>query len=186
MRDAGSDLLVVARAHGDGNSLLGDNIGNLGSHARLAGRVDGLANSSRGKSDAGEATGLVLLDDRRRNGSSLGDRADGLGQNDGVSDDHGGLGRLGKRSNAGSMSRAVGNGGSTAGDGVDHGRLDGQSREAIAASAGGTVAPREVQVTSRVVGRGHGGHHAESCNNRLHFCVGYELYRNTRDLDVDS
>lgn len=64
------------------------------------------------------------------------------------------------------MGRAVGDSRSTASNSVNLGCLDGQGCQVFGS---GSIATREVQVSSWGVGGGNSGQHAESSNSRLHF-----------------
>ena len=154
-------------ALGEGNDLVGgvvrDNglltlgggrIGTAGVHGDIS--SDGLASN---------ATGLSIVKNRGVDGAGLGNRADNLSEDDGVSGSEGGLVGLGELSNSCLVtSRAVGDGGSTASDGLDDGGLDGQSGLRV----GSVVVSAVVGVLGELVGVGHGGEHADAGDDGLH------------------
>lgn len=124
---------------------------------------------------------------RGRDAGSLGHRADGGGQDNGIGDNHGAPGGLGQATSTGRVeaSRAVGDGGSTADDGVNRGSNDGQrSGSSIVNGSGGGVGPGEVQVADRRAGRGQAGEEAKSSNSSgLHLddsCDKFLFFDNAR------
>lgn len=127
--------------------------------------LDGDRGGGRGSEGlAGDATSLGLGDDGLGDVAGLRHGADGLGEDNGVSHDKGNPVGFGDAGQGGLVSGwAVGNCGSTAGDGVD---LSGDNSEGGHARVG-RVGSREVQVSRSAVSVGESGKHAED-NSRLH------------------
>lgn len=165
--DRGDGRRAVGTAHGDGNGLKDSLLAGDG------GDLFGLASLLSGRRSQGSSSnlaGLVVVDDRRRNLLSLGNRADGLGELDGVGDDVGDSVGLGDRGHARLVSRAVGDGRSTADNGRHLSVNNSQSRlGASGSSSGGGIAAREVHVVAGAISGGNRGQSRDSGNSRLHF-----------------
>lgn len=174
--DCGSDGLVTL---GKSDNLLGGVVGNDGLVALLRGGIStasghGDGSGVRGSEGlASNATGLSIVKDGGVDRAGVSDGADNLGEDDGVSLNVGDLVGLGELSNGSVItSRAVGDGRSAAGNGLDDSGLDGQSGLGV-----GAVVAAVVGVVGEVVGVGHGGKHADGSDDGLHFedCDGLDV-----------
>lgn len=166
--DGGSDGLVTL---GKSDNLLSGVVGNDGLVALLRGRIStasghGDGSGVRGsKGLASNTTGLSFVKDGSVDRAGVSDGADNLSEDNGVSLNVGDLVGLGELSNGSVItSRAVGDGRSAAGDGLDDSGLDGQSGLGV-----GAVVAAVVGVVGEVVGVGHGGKHADGSDDGLHF-----------------
>lgn len=182
-------VLTVAESAGEGDGLLGSSLDGGGDDRGTGSLANGVSqglvgddirdrNASVGRGSdssrrssldgrAGDEAGGVSGLQRGRDARSLGHGADGGGQDNGIGDNHGGPGRLGQAASTGGVeaSWAVGNGGSTADDGVNRGSNDGQrGGSSIVNGSGGGVGPGEVQVADGRGGRGQAGEEAKSSN----------------------
>lgn len=166
--DGGGDGLVTL---GKSDNLLGGVVGNDGLVALLRRRVStasghGDGSGVRGSEGlASNTTGLSIVEDRGVDRAGVSDGADNLSEDNGVSLNVGDLVGLGELSNGSVVtSRAVSDGRSAAGDGLDDSGLDGQSGLGV-----GTVVAAVVGVVGEVVGIGNGGKHADGSDDGLHF-----------------
>lgn len=164
--DGRDDRAATRATHGDGDGLLVDLVGGDGGQA--AGR-GGRSSSGGRDGSAGDLASAVVRDDGRRNLAGLRDGADGLGQLDGVGDNVGDTVGLGDGGHARLASRAVGDGRSTADDGVNLGVNNSQSGLAVSGSGSGGVATGEVHVVAGGHGVGNGGQNGDGGNSGLHF-----------------
>lgn len=164
--DGGGDGLLTL---GKGDNLVGGVVGDNGLVTLSGGRVGAASGHGDGGSGrnglASNTTGLGIVENGGVDGAGVRDGADNLGENDGVSSSISDLVGLGELSNGGLVtSRAVGDGRSAAGDGLDDGGLDSQSGLSV-----GSVVSAVVGVLGELVSVGDSGEHAEASDDGLHF-----------------